>query len=187
MNRRNFCRTMAAMVGVGGVAAAHLVPAKAQVSGSATADVAQIYQLQAAFHRAKTAQDLELMMSLWDPKATLKVHGDPQSPYLDVCFINTLPVLRVFPGSATLQRGFWSRARARRSQGKGTGTGLTKWTSRHGATARVLAAVGLVQEPAVFTGAVVQDTHRGPHQRSGPIFRVSRCGGLRPADAHYHQ
>src|SRR2546426_3693200 len=36
---------------------------------------------------------------------------------------------RVVPGSATLQRGFWSRAGARRSQGEGTGAGLTKWTS----------------------------------------------------------
>ena len=75
MKRRDLCRTMAAAVGVGGVAVAHLLPARAQVSGPATADVAQIYQLQAAFHRAKTAQDIELMMSLWDPKATLKVQG----------------------------------------------------------------------------------------------------------------
>jgi hypothetical protein len=82
MKRRDFCRTMAAAVSVGGVAAAHLVPARAQVSGPATADVAEIYQLQAAFHRAKTAQDIELMMSLWDPRATLKMHGDPQSPYV---------------------------------------------------------------------------------------------------------
>src|SRR5258707_7624243 len=37
---------------------------------------------------------------------------------------------RVVPGSATLQRGFWSRAGARRSQEEGTGTGLAKWTSR---------------------------------------------------------
>jgi len=36
---------------------------------------------------------------------------------------------RVFPGSATLQRGFWTLAGARRSQGEGTGAGLTKWTS----------------------------------------------------------
>ncbi|HSX79825.1 MAG TPA: BT4734/BF3469 family protein [Candidatus Saccharimonadia bacterium] len=36
---------------------------------------------------------------------------------------------RVFPGSATLQRGFQSRAGARRSQ-EDTGVGLTKWTSR---------------------------------------------------------
>ena len=53
-----------------------------QVNGLATADVAQIYQLQAAFHRVKTAQDIELMMSLWHPSATLKVQGDPKSPYI---------------------------------------------------------------------------------------------------------
>src|SRR5215831_17252396 len=82
MTRRDFCRTMAAATGVGGVAVAHLVPAMAQVSGPATGDVAQIYQLQAAFHRAKTAQDIALMMSLWDPKAALKVLGDPKSPYV---------------------------------------------------------------------------------------------------------
>ena len=82
MKRRDFYRAMAAVVGVGGVAASNLLPAMAQVSGSATADVAQIYQLQAAFHRAKTAQDIELMMSLWDPKATLKIQGDPKSPYV---------------------------------------------------------------------------------------------------------
>jgi hypothetical protein len=82
MKRRDFCRTMAAAVSVGGVAAAHLVPARAQVSGPATADVAQIYQLQAAFHRAKTAQDIELMMSLWDSKAALKIQDDPKSPYV---------------------------------------------------------------------------------------------------------
>ena len=82
MQRRDFCRTMAAAVGVGGAMAATLVPAMAQVSGPATADVAQIYQLQAAFHQAKTAQDIALMMSLWDPNATLKVQGDPKSPYV---------------------------------------------------------------------------------------------------------
>ena len=82
MKRREFCRTMAAAVGVGGVMASNLLPAMAQVSGPATADVAQIYQLQAAFHQAKTAQDIELMMSLWDSKATLKMQGDPKSPYV---------------------------------------------------------------------------------------------------------
>ena len=82
MKRRDFYRTMAAVVGVGGVAASNLLPVMAQVSGPATAGVAQIYQLQAAFHRAKTAQDIELMMSLWDPNATLKVQGDPKSPYV---------------------------------------------------------------------------------------------------------
>ena len=82
MKRRIFCRTMAAAVGIGGVSAANLVPAMAQVSGPATADVAKIYQLQAAFHQAKTAQDIALMLSLWDPHATLKVQGAPQSPYV---------------------------------------------------------------------------------------------------------
>jgi ketosteroid isomerase-like protein len=32
--------------------------------------VGRIYQLQAAFHRAKTTQDLDLMMSLWTDDAT---------------------------------------------------------------------------------------------------------------------
>jgi hypothetical protein len=73
---------MAAAVGAGGVVASNLLPAMAQVSGVVTADVAKIYQLQAAFHRAKTAQDIELMMSLWDSNATLQVQGDPQSPYI---------------------------------------------------------------------------------------------------------
>jgi hypothetical protein len=82
MNRRDFCRTMAAAVGVGGVTVSNLLPAMAQVNGPATADVTKIYQLQAAFHRAKTAQDIELMMSLWDANGTLKVHGDPKSPYV---------------------------------------------------------------------------------------------------------
>jgi hypothetical protein len=49
---------MVAAVGVGGVAVSKLMPAMAQVSGPATADIAEIYQLQAAFHRAKTAQDI---------------------------------------------------------------------------------------------------------------------------------
>lgn len=40
-----------------------------QVSGPGRA-VAKIYELQAAFHRAKTAQDLNLMMSLWAHDAT---------------------------------------------------------------------------------------------------------------------
>jgi len=82
MKRRDFFRTMVAAVGVGGVEASNLLPAMAELSGPATADVAKIYQLQAAFHRAKTAQDVGLMMSLWDPTGTLKVQGDPKSPYV---------------------------------------------------------------------------------------------------------
>src|SRR5262249_46400272 len=35
-----------------------------------------------AFHRAKTMQDIELMMSLWAEDATLNSQGDPNSPYI---------------------------------------------------------------------------------------------------------
>jgi hypothetical protein len=78
-------------MGVGGAAASNPLPATAQVNGSASADVAKIYLLQAAFHRAKTAQDITLMMSLWDPGGALRVQGDPKSPYV----------------GAELLRGFW--------------------------------------------------------------------------------
>ena len=44
-------------------------------------DIAAIYELQAAFHRAKTTQDIDLMMSLWDANGVLNVRGDPNSPY----------------------------------------------------------------------------------------------------------
>jgi ketosteroid isomerase-like protein len=39
--------------------------------------VAEIYQLQAAFHRAKTTQDLAPMMSLWAADATFINNGTP--------------------------------------------------------------------------------------------------------------
>ena len=82
MKRRDFWKIMMAAVGAGGVEASNVLPAIADENGRATADVAKIYQLQAAFHRAKTAQDIGLMMSLFDPNATLRVHGDTKSPYV---------------------------------------------------------------------------------------------------------
>jgi ketosteroid isomerase-like protein len=64
LSRRALLRRGAAGAAIG--AAALVVP------GLATADVShgseqigEIYELQAAFHRAKTTQDLDLMMSLW--------------------------------------------------------------------------------------------------------------------------
>src|SRR5579859_1805995 len=39
------------------------------------AAIGEIYQLQAAFHRAKTTQDINLMMSLWAPDAVLHTGG----------------------------------------------------------------------------------------------------------------
>ncbi len=42
---------------------------------TAAADIVQIYGLQAAFHRAASAKDLNLMMSLWADDATLTTGG----------------------------------------------------------------------------------------------------------------
>ena len=50
--------------------------------GPESQQVGEIYQLQAAFHRAKTTQDLDLMMSLWDPDGTLNVQGNAHSPFV---------------------------------------------------------------------------------------------------------
>jgi hypothetical protein len=90
--RRELLRAGAAgaAVGLAGVVVAPAALVAAQVTGPTSA-VAEIYELQSAFHRAKTTQDLELMMSLWAPDATLNIQDDPNSPYI---------------GSDTL-RGFW--------------------------------------------------------------------------------
>ncbi|HKW71027.1 MAG TPA: nuclear transport factor 2 family protein [Candidatus Dormibacteraeota bacterium] len=53
-----------------------------QVSGPESVQVALIYELQAAFHRAKTTQDLDLMMSLWADDGVLTVQGNPNSPFV---------------------------------------------------------------------------------------------------------
>lgn len=53
-----------------------------QVSGPESTQVGLIYELQAAFHRAKTTQDLELMVSLWAADAVLNVQGNPNSPFV---------------------------------------------------------------------------------------------------------
>ena len=50
------------------------------VSGD-TAAVGGIYQLQAAFHQAKTNADIDLMMSLWADDAVFNNRGDKNSPY----------------------------------------------------------------------------------------------------------
>jgi hypothetical protein len=49
------------------------------VSGPDSTQVAQIYQLQAAFHLAKRTQSIDLMMSLWDVNGSLTIPGDPHS------------------------------------------------------------------------------------------------------------
>jgi ketosteroid isomerase-like protein len=52
--------------------------------------IGEIYELQAAFHRAKTTQDLDLMMSLWADDAT---------------FVNTMTAT-TYSGSSQI-RSFW--------------------------------------------------------------------------------
>ena len=82
MKRRDFCKTAAGVtVGVGALAGPVLSPVNAQVVGDESCQEGEIYELQAAFHRAKTTQDIDLMMSLWDVDGTLNVQGDPNSPY----------------------------------------------------------------------------------------------------------
>jgi hypothetical protein len=84
VSRREALRVGAAGTALG--AASLLLPpaarAGAQGRGSEGAQAAAIYELQAAFHRAKTTQDIDLMMSLWDPAGTLHNLGDPASPYV---------------------------------------------------------------------------------------------------------
>lgn len=73
MERREFFRTLPALAGVAALSGSAPVRLGAQVIGPESSQVAEIYELQAAFHRAKTTQDIDLMLSLWDPDATLTV------------------------------------------------------------------------------------------------------------------
>jgi hypothetical protein len=81
LTRKALLRRGAAGAALGAVALG--VPGAAQAlsaqdTGSA---VGEIYRLQAAFHRAKSTQDIDLMMSLWAADAVLNMQGDPNSPY----------------------------------------------------------------------------------------------------------
>lgn len=68
MTRRDLLRKGMAGAAVGTAALA--LPGMARAGGPESVQVAEIYELQAAFHRAKTTQDLDLMMSLWADDAT---------------------------------------------------------------------------------------------------------------------
>ena len=102
LNRRRFLRFGGVSLGAAVLAApglnilaAHAGEfAGSQVSGPESAQVGLIYELQAAFHRAKSTQDIELMMSLWTDDGTLHVQGNAKSP---------------FTGTDQL-RGFWRKS-----------------------------------------------------------------------------
>lgn len=75
INRRDLLRMGMAgsalgMAGLGGSALSIAEAHASGVTGPESTQVAEIYELQAAFHQAKTAQDLDLMMSLWAKDAT---------------------------------------------------------------------------------------------------------------------
>ena len=88
-SRRRFLRFSGASLGAAVLAlpAFEVLGAKAaefpgsQVSAPESAQVGLIYELQAAFHRAKTSQDIDLMMMLWADDGTLDVQGNPNSPF----------------------------------------------------------------------------------------------------------
>jgi hypothetical protein len=69
---------MAVMAGVASPSPSFVA---AQVDGPSS-PMPDIYQLQAAFRRAKTMQDIDLMMSLWADDATFNQQGGPNSPYV---------------------------------------------------------------------------------------------------------
>jgi hypothetical protein len=80
---RNLLRAGLAGTAVG-LAGATLAPASlvaAQVEGPSSV-LAEIYQLQSAFHRAKSTQDIDLMMSLWPEGSRINTVGDPNAPYV---------------------------------------------------------------------------------------------------------
>lgn len=64
---------MVAAVGLGSRATITLASSSAAAAETQKAAIGEIYQLQAAFHRAKTTQDIDLMMSLWAPDGVLHV------------------------------------------------------------------------------------------------------------------
>jgi hypothetical protein len=81
LSRRDLLRKGAGASAAVGVAALG-VPGLARADDEGHGEVGEIYRLQAAFHRAKTTQDIDLMMSIWAEDGTLVNQGDPNSPYV---------------------------------------------------------------------------------------------------------
>jgi hypothetical protein len=82
ISRRALLRKGTAVTAFGALAGPSLASASASANTQQSVQVAEIYRLQAAFHRAKTTQDIDLMMSLWAADGTLTNQGDPNSPYV---------------------------------------------------------------------------------------------------------
>jgi ketosteroid isomerase-like protein len=69
ITRRDLLRKGVGAAAIGGFGLALPTVASADVTHGSE-QIGEIYELQAAFHRAKTTQDLDLMMSLWAENAT---------------------------------------------------------------------------------------------------------------------
>lgn len=97
MERRTFCTRLPAMAV--GVAIAR--PLEAEERDDELAQKAKIYELQAAFHLAKSLQDIDLLMSLWTPDANLTIPGNPNSPFVG---LDSIRALLLTTGSFTHHR-----------------------------------------------------------------------------------
>jgi hypothetical protein len=72
-------------IGCGGYQGSTAVSRSAASGGNSEAggvSIGEIYQLQAAFHAAKSNQDLDGLIALWDPNGSLAVVGNPNSPFV---------------------------------------------------------------------------------------------------------
>ena len=76
LTRRNLMGKAVVGAAVGAAALAMPSLAAAQDEGHELVQVEKIRELQANFHRAKTFQDINLMMSLWAEDAVFHFHGD---------------------------------------------------------------------------------------------------------------
>jgi hypothetical protein len=103
MERRDFFRSVTGIAaGVGAISTLKPIHAGEDDSdGRHLADVARLYQLQAAFHLAKSTQNIDLLMSLWDVNGSLTIKGDPNSPYVG---LDRLRSFLLSTGSFTHQR-----------------------------------------------------------------------------------
>jgi ketosteroid isomerase-like protein len=74
ITRRDLLVRAGAVAAVGGTALS--IPGFAAASVShGSEQIGEIYELQAAFHRAKSHQDIDLMVSLWTDDATVTFNG----------------------------------------------------------------------------------------------------------------
>lgn len=81
MERRSFCKTLPGIaLSMGGLAIPPLL--RADEMGHDSEETGEIYQLQATFHLAKSTQNIDLLMSLWDPNGSLTIPGNPESPFV---------------------------------------------------------------------------------------------------------